>query len=262
MKNPREVTKADVVRMVVIGTVASAVGIAIGLWIDWFPTKASTQTESISAFYDFLIILSVPVFVLVTTIVLFSVMRFRMREGEEELDGPPTHGNTRLEVIWTAIPSVIVACLCVYAANVLTDIDQAQANQVKVTAWGQQFMWQFEYSGVNGKRFLDDELFIECTPTGSATGQGAPCKGPQVAFDIKAVDVIHSLWLPSMAMKQDAVPGITTHTKINPNRLGMYPVVCTELCGIGHGIMRSTVHVLTPAQYSVWLQKKSKAAAG
>lgn len=261
-KQTREVTRADVVRMFLFGGIASAVGIAIGLAIDWFPASASTQAGPIDSLYDFLIILSVPTFVFVTTIVLFAAYRFRARPGEEDLDGPANHGNTRLEVIWTAIPSVIVAILCIYSASVLTEIDRAEASQQKVTVYGQQFAWQFEYTAPGGKKFLDDFLWIKCEPTTSATGQGAPCKGPQVAFDIKAVDVIHSLWIPAMRMKQDAVPGITTHTKVNPNRLGEYPFVCTELCGIGHGIMRSTVHIVTPAQYAAWLAKKSAKQAG
>ena len=258
----REVTQKDIGAMFVIGAIASAAGIALGIWIDWFPASAATQSGPIDSMYDFLIILSVPIFVMVTTVVLFSIFKFRMRAGEENLDGPPTHGNTRLEIIWTAIPSIIIATLCIYSANVLSTIDEASANQTKITAYGQQFAWQFEYTAPGGKKFLDPYLWVKCAPTGPATGQGAPCEGDQLAFDIKAVDVIHSLWIPAMRMKQDAVPGITTHTKMNPNRLGTYPVVCTELCGIGHGIMRSTVHVVTPAQYSIWLKKHTAPAAG
>lgn len=262
MKNPRDVTRTDVVRMLAVGILASAVGIAIGLSIDWFPTAAATQAGPIDTFYDVLIIISVPVFVLVTTVVLFSVIKFRMRAGEEELDGPPTHGNTRLEVIWTAIPSIMVSILCVYGASVLSEIDAAKADQLQVTAYAQQFAWSFEYTGPSGKKFLSDELYVPCAPSGTATSEGAACNGTQVKFDIKAVDVIHSFWIPSMRMKQDAVPGITTHTKVNPNRIGTYSVVCAELCGIGHGIMRSTVHVVTPARYSAWFAAKSAATTG
>ena len=253
-KNSRDVSGKDIGLMFVVGTLASAAGIALGLSIDWFPASAATQLGPISDLYKFLIVLSVPIAVTVITIVLFSILKFRRRAGEEELDGPPTHGNTNLEIIWTAIPAVVVAILCIYAANVLTTIDEASASQTKVTAWAQQFAWSFEYTSPSGKKFIDPYLWIKCQPTGSQIGQGAPCTADQIAFDIKAVDVIHSLWIPSMAMKQDAVPGITTHTKVNPNRLGNYPVVCTELCGIGHGIMRSTVHVVPPAQYSIWLK--------
>ncbi len=253
MKNSRDVTRSDVIRMLVIGTIASAVGIALGLWIDWFPTDASTQAGPIDFFYDVVMIISVIVFVFVTTLILFMVWKFRMRAGEEDLDGPPIHGNTRLEVIWTVIPSVVIAILCVYAVNVLGEIDEAQANQVRVTAYAQQFAWNFEYTAPSGKKFLNEELYISCAPTGSQVGEGAPCKGPQVAFDVKATDVIHDFWIPQMRMKTDAVPGITTHIKVNPSRLGTYTVVCAELCGIGHSIMRANVHVVPPARYAAWL---------
>ncbi len=255
MKNPRDVTRSDVIRMLAIGLIASAVGIALGLWIDWFPTDASSQAGPIDTFYDVVMIISVIVFVFVTTLVLFMVWKFRMRAGEEDLDGPPIHGNTRLEVVWTAIPSIVIAVLCVYAVNVLGEIDEAQANQVQVGVYAQQFAWDFEYTAPNGKKFLNEELYMSCTPTGSDKRPGAPCKGPQVAFNVKAVDVIHDFWIPEMRMKTDAVPGITTHVKMNPNRLGDYSVVCAELCGIGHGIMRANVHVVPPAQYAAWVAK-------
>jgi cytochrome c oxidase subunit 2 len=178
-----------------------------------------------------------------------------MRAGEEDLDGPPIHGSTRLEIFWTAIPSIIIAVLCVYAVNVLGEIDAAKADQVQVTAYAQQFAWDFEYTSPSGKKFLDETLVMACTPTGSQTGEGAPCEGPQVKFNIKALDVIHSFWIPQMRMKQDAVPGVVTHTKVNPIRLGTYSVVCAELCGIGHSLMRANVRVVTPAQYALWLAK-------
>ena len=262
MKTKREVTRSDVIRMILIGVVASAAGIALGLAIDWFPVAASTQAGPIDTFYDVLIILSVPVFVLVTTVVLFSVFKFRMRPGEEELDGPPTHGNTRLEVIWTAIPSVVVACLCVYAASVLSDIDSAKANALNVTVYGQQFEWQFKYTAPSGKQFLSQEMYVPCTPSTARISDGAPCTGPQVKLDINSVDVIHSFWIPAMRMKQDTVPGITTHQRIDPIRLGSYPIVCAELCGIGHGIMRSTIHVVTPARYATWIAAQTAVKTG
>src|ERR1700754_1823285 len=107
--------------MLIIGAIASALGIAAGLLIDTLG--------------DVLIICSVPVFVLVVTVVLFSVWKFRMRPGEELMDGPPIHGNTRLEVVWTAFPAILLVGLCTYAFLVLEDVEQAPAQpamQVRV----------------------------------------------------------------------------------------------------------------------------------
>src|SRR3954465_12412434 len=110
--------------MVVCGVIASAIGIALGLSIHWFPTRASTQAKKIDTLYDVLMIASIPVFVLVTTVVIGSVIFFRMRPGQEMDDGPPTHGNTRLEVVWTAVPAILIAGLCTYAYVVLVDIEK------------------------------------------------------------------------------------------------------------------------------------------
>ena len=128
--------KRTVVEMVVVGVVATIVGIAAGLAIDWFPAQASSQADDIDTLWDVLIIASVPFFVLVTVVVVFSVKEFRMRPGEENQDGPPIHGNTRLEIIWTAFPSALIAGLCTYAYVVLRDIEKAPANaasEMKVT---------------------------------------------------------------------------------------------------------------------------------
>src|SRR3954452_21230986 len=103
--------RSHVVPLVVIGVIASALGIALGLLIDWFPTQASAEGKKIDTLWDVLVIVSVPIFVLVETIVLYSVWKFRTRPGQELMDGPPIHGNTRLEVIWTAIPAIILVAL-------------------------------------------------------------------------------------------------------------------------------------------------------
>src|ERR1044072_7770428 len=88
-------------QLVLIGVIASAVGIAVALWIDWFPTRASVQGEKIDTLWDFLLIASVPIFVLVETVGLYCASKFRMRPGEELKDGPPTPAHTRLESMRT-----------------------------------------------------------------------------------------------------------------------------------------------------------------
>src|SRR5919199_5006295 len=108
---PAREARAHVARLVGIGLIASALGVALALLIDWFPTSASTQAGPVDTLWDVLLIVSVPIFVLVVTVVLYSVYRWRMRPGEELADGPPIHGNTRLEVIWTAVPAILLVAL-------------------------------------------------------------------------------------------------------------------------------------------------------
>ena len=92
-RSSRDVSRAQVRRLVVIGVVLALIGIAIGLAINWFPVQASGEAKKIDTLWDVLLIVSVPIFVLTQTIVLYSVWRFRMRPGEELMDGPPIHGK-------------------------------------------------------------------------------------------------------------------------------------------------------------------------
>src|SRR5215210_4935218 len=241
--------RRTITEMVIVGIVASALGIALGLAIDWFPAQGSEQAERIDTFWDVLIICSVPVFVLVATVVLFAARDFRVRPGQENLDGPPIHGNTRLEVIWTAVPAIMLVSLCTYAYLVLHDIEKAPAagNERHIAVTGQQFTWTFAYNE-GGKRFASAQLYVP--------------EGESVKFDIKTKDVLHDFWVPAWRMKIDAVPGITTTYRITPTRLGQYPVVCAELCGLGHAFMRQTAHVLTKDKFDAWVQKMTSPAAG
>src|SRR4051794_18586706 len=239
----------------VVGTilVLSAIGIFLGLVIDWFPPPASTQADKIDPLYDVLIIASVPVFVLVTSMIVFSVIFFRMRPGQENEDGPPIHGNTRLEVVWTAIPSLLIAALCTYAYVVLRDIEQKPANaatrELTVQVFGEQFAWTFSYPRdvTGGKKLTTTQLYLP--------------EGRSVDFRIHAKDVLHDFWVPAFRQKMDAVPGIETHYRVTPSKTGTYPVVCAELCGIGHAAMRSTVHVVAPGAFTKWVQQQLKPAA-
>jgi cytochrome c oxidase subunit 2 len=234
--------RVHVKEMVAIGAVASVIGIVLGLVIDWFPTAASSQAGPIDTLWDVCISISVPIFVLVSVVVLYSAWRFRVRAGEELLDGPPIHGNTRLEIIWTAIPAILLVGMCSYAYGVLTNIESAKANTTEVRVVGEQFTWTFYYRDpTTGKTFANPQLYV--------------AKGQPVHFTVQSKDVIHDFWVPAFRVKIDAVPGISTQLRVTPTRLGDYPVVCAELCGLGHAVMRQTAHVLTPQAYDAWLKK-------
>lgn len=236
-----------VVEMLVVGVIASAVGIAIGLTIHWFPPVASTQAKKIDTLWDVLVVCSVPIFVGVVVVVLYAARTFRQRPGEEGLDGPPIHGNTKLEIIWTALPALLLLGLATYAYVVLREIEKvpAQANtrELKVQVTGQQFAWSFKYTGTDGKPITTTRLFLP--------------KDRPVKFDVIAKDVIHDFWVPAFRMKTDAVPGITTSVRVTPIKLGRFPVICAELCGLGHAYMRSEAVVMEPAAFDAWMKKES-----
>src|SRR5215207_6185254 len=147
-------------QLLAIGLIASVIGVSLGLLIDWFPTRASEEGEKVDTLWDILIICSVPVFVLVIVVVLYSVWRYRMKPGEEERDGPPIHGNTKLEIVWTTIPAIILVALCSYSYVILRDVEDAEANALNVEVVGQQFTWTFYYKDANGKRFASPQLYV------------------------------------------------------------------------------------------------------
>jgi cytochrome c oxidase subunit 2 len=225
--------------MLIIGVIAVVIGIPVALVIPWFPANGSIQSSNVRTLYDVLLIASVPIFVLVETVVLYSVFKFRMKPGEEEKDGPPIHGNTRLEVVWTAFPAIVLVSLCTYAYTVLHSNEKSRQGEMVVNVTERQFAFEFSYPKSGGKQVVSSELYLP---------QGAP-----VVFHIRALDVIHSFFVPQFSEKLDAVPGITTTLRVTPTRLGTYPAECTELCGAGHSLMRATVRVVSPSSFKTWM---------
>ena len=239
--------KNPLFQMFVIGGIAVVIGIPVALLVPWFPTDASSQASHFRTLYDVLLIVSVPIFVLVETVVVFSVWKFRMKPGEEEKDGPPIHGNTRLEVVWTTIPAVLILGLCTYAYTVLRSNEDSKKGAMTVNVTERQFAFQFSYPEAGGKQIVSPILYLP--------------KGRPVVFEIRSLDVIHSFFVPEFSEKIDAVPGITTTLRVTPTRLGTYPAECTELCGAGHSLMRATVRVIAPSAFSTWLGSQKAGAA-
>jgi cytochrome c oxidase subunit II len=227
--------------------IATGIGIGLSYAIHWFPVQASAQAKETDTLYHVLVIASVPIFVLVVSTILFSVYHFRMRPGQELQDGPPIHGNTRLEVLWTAIPALLLLGLVAYSFVVLRNNEKAPAagREITVNVTGQQFAWSYSYpsSVTGGAPLYTTQLYVP--------------DNESVYFAIHSKDVIHAFWIPAFRLQIDAVPGITTHYRATPDRLGSYPVVCNLLCGVGHGLMRSRINVVTPAAFQAWIKSQA-----
>jgi cytochrome c oxidase subunit 2 len=228
------------VRMFVFGAIASVIGVAIVQAIDWFPDVGSEDADRIDFLYDVLMWASVPIFVLVMTVAIYSVIRFRAKPGDTG-DGAPIHGNATLEVVWVLVPFLIVTALAAYAWIVLDDIEEKKPGELRVHVFGQQFAWSYEYRGKDGKPVRSNDLYL-------------PVDKP-VRFDISTRDVIHSFWIPNFRLKSDAVPGITTKWRATPNKIGRHDVVCAELCGAGHSAMRAQAIVVSQADFDRWLAR-------
>jgi cytochrome c oxidase subunit II len=225
-----------------VGIISVVVGviftIAFLVTPTWFPTQASIEAERQDMLYDALMIMSAFIMAIVVTFITYCVLKFRARPGDEERDGPPIHGHTTLEIVWTIIPTIIVVGFAIAGGVVLVRNETKAADYLNVQVQARQFAWTFKYEG-------GVESPILMLPVDR-----------NVEFDISSMekDVIHSFYVPQFRVKMDAVPGIVTHTYATPTKIGTYTVICTELCGAGHSLMRAPVQVLSKADFDKWLQ--------
>jgi cytochrome c oxidase subunit 2 len=218
----RGVPLAKLIAAIIVLTIVTSV---IMLIPNWNGDQGSTAAGKIDTLLDVMIVLSSFVFSIVMVMLGYSVWRWRARPGDES-DGAPIHGNTRLEIAWTLIPTVIVLFGAIYSWITLSDIEAHDADRMVVDVYGQQYQWHFNYPE---QAVTSRELHVPVDR--------------QVEFRLHALDVIHSFWVPEWRIKKDAVPGITTTAFVTPDKTGDYTLVCTELCGIGHSTMRAPVVV-------------------
>ena len=237
--------RGAVVQLVLFGLVAAAFATAVALGFHWLPDPASKQADRIFFLYWLATAISILVFSVVTAVLVYSIIHFRAAPDDHG-DGPPIHGNTRLEIVWTLVPTLLVIVIGVASAIVLSRNSDAGTNPLIVNVTAEQFAWQFAYPHQGNVTAAELRLPLNRT----------------VKLVMKSRDVIHSFWVPEFAQKQDVVPGITTTLVITPDRLGTFPVICTELCGLGHALMRSEAIVMQPAAFDAWAKKSSSAVAG
>jgi cytochrome c oxidase subunit 2 len=220
---------------------ATAVISAVMLQVRWDGVQGSTAAPKIDTLLDVMIVLSSFVFSLVMTMLTYALLTFRAKPGDEG-DGEPIHGNTRLEVAWTVIPTVIVLFGAGYSWATLHNIEVRHPGYMNVNVYSQQYAWNFSYPGPD--KFSRGVLHVPVDR--------------QVVFSLHALDVIHSFWVPEWRIKKDNVPGVTTHAVVTPDRLGTYQLICTELCGFGHSTMRAEVVVESQQDFQKWLSKLPK----
>jgi cytochrome c oxidase subunit II len=229
--------RKGIVQLVAIGVVIGVALTLVAVLLKWLPTSASEEFDRIADIYWLVTWISVAIFSLVVAVVVFSVWKWRV-PLDDDRDGPPIHGHTGLEILWTAVPAVLVIVIGVVSAVVLARNGQAGERPLEVTAIGQQFAWKFEYP--------DEEV---------TSGELVLPLGREARFTMRALDVIHSFWVPNFGQKMDAVPGIETEILVTPTRTGDFEVVCTELCGLGHATMRANARVVTRREFQAWLEE-------
>jgi cytochrome c oxidase subunit II len=225
-----------------IGTVAGAIATAVALFVPWLPKDAAVERGRIDLVFWFTVAICLLIFAIVAAVLLYSIYRFRAAPDDDS-DGPPIHGHTGLEIVWTLIPTVLVTAIGIVSAVVLARNDALAKNTLEINVTAQQFAWSFTYPGA--AKVTSGTLRLPVHRS--------------VLLRMKSKDVIHSFWVPEFGQKEDTVPGIETTLHITPTKVGTYPVICTELCGLGHSVMRTEAIVMTQAAFDKWLAGQSKA---
>jgi cytochrome c oxidase subunit II len=232
--------RLPIVKMLLVTIALTVVQSAIMVPINWNGQGAATAAPKIDQLLNVMIVLSAFVFSLVMVMLVYALWKFKAKPGDES-DGEPIHGNTRLEIAWTLIPTIIVLFAGGYSWKVLDDLeDPAPKNErVTVSVFSQQFAWSFAYPGKD-YAWTEEALHVPVDR--------------QIHFKMHALDVIHSFWVPEWRIKKDNVPGITTTAIVTPDKTGEYQLVCTELCGFGHSTMRANVVVEPYDKWKKWVE--------
>lgn len=204
------------------------------------PAAHSPNTRHTNTAYYVVLGFTSAIFLLVEGALVFCIWRYRAGRRARSVEGPQVHGNTRLEIIWTVLPVLILAIIGAVIFVELPGISSAPAatNALRVTVVGHQFYWEFDYP--NGTRSIND-LRVPVNQV--------------VDLTVRSGDVVHSWWIPQLNGKVQAIPGRTNHTWFKADRTGTYYGQCAEFCGIYHEAMTARVIVSSAADFNTYMSK-------
>ncbi len=222
--------------------------------MDWtLPPGVSTFAADIDRMYYLILWITGAAFVIVEATLVWFLIRYRSRPGRK---ARYYHGNLRAEVIWTAVPAVVVVMIGIMSGGVWNEIrgrDSIPPNAVPIEVRAKQFEWNATYPGPDGAFGTTDDFTARNRLT-------VPVDTP-VVVRLTSEDVIHSLFIPAFRVKQDAVPGMTVNVWFQVTETGEYALACAELCGNGHTTMGGTVEVVAQDAYARWLEVESSRRA-
>ena len=233
-----------------------------GRW--WFPTAISEHGPAYDRQFILTIIVVGLAFTAAQVALGYAVWRFRDTGGGER--AVYSHGNNRMEMLWTGITAVIFITVAILGQRVWAGLhfEAAPPDSSRVRVVAQQFQWNFHYPGPDGKfghtlpeKISDESLnYIGLDDTDPASKDDAVSSTlvTQLSRPVELVltsrDVTHSFWVPPLRFKQDAVPGLEVPVHFKPNKVGRYEIACAELCGQQHYKMKSYMLVLPPEEYA------------
>ena len=221
--------------------------------MDWaMPPNASTQGVMIDGLFWLIFWITVIALVIVEVGVVWFLWRYRRREGRR---ARYTHGSTVAEIVWTAVPALVLVFLGVYSGRVWAQIrgpDSFPDQALTISVVAKQFEWNVTYPGADRILGNEDDFTIR-------NRFEIPVNEP-VIVRLESEDVIHSFFIPELRVKQDAVPGMVIPIWFEAIQTGEFQIGCAELCGLGHYRMRARVKVHDRASYEAWYREQSAAA--
>jgi cytochrome c oxidase subunit 2 len=274
----------------IITLIAGILLTLISLWYGQnhglLPTAASQGAEDIDGLFNFMMTIATGLFLIVEGVLVYCLFKFRRKKGDQT-DGPPMEGNVPLEIVWTAIPTVIVFVLALYSFEVYNNIggldpavsrdlaaeeiamlEQTSSEMIALNPDQQNIALGI---GTSAKQEAQTPLVVDVNAiqyawiftypeTGTVSGElHVPINKP-VQLNLNAGDVIHAFWVPQLRLKQDVIPGRDSEVIFTANKIGDYPLICAELCGPYHGGMKSILHVEAEEDYQKWLQDNTFAS--
>ena len=203
---------------------------------------ASPQARDIDELWNLVFWIAVVIFVLVEAALIFAVIRYRKRRRDPERPVKQVHGNTRLEILWTIIPTIILAIVAVPTLATIFELREEPSpdeNALEINVIGHQWWWEFEYPEYGFT--TAQEMYV---PTGRT-----------IYLNLTSADVIHSFWTPRLQGKRDAVPGRVNNLTFLAEEEGEYLGQCAEFCGLAHADMRHVVVAVSPEEFDAWAEK-------
>jgi len=211
----------------------------------------STPAKSIFGLSIFVLAVTAAIFVVVFTLLAYSVVKFRKRKSDDGREPPQVYGSNQVEVAWTVIPVLIVVALFMATARVIADIQKASpsANTIQVVAIGHQFWWEYRYPGLNV--VTANELHVPVSDPEHPT---------PTLIKLLSADTDHSFWVPRLAGKTDLIPNHPNSMWIDPQETGLYLGQCAQYCGTQHAKMLLRVYVQSRDEFDRWIQQQRQPA--
>jgi cytochrome c oxidase subunit II len=235
----------------------------------WFPAPISEHARAYDAQFRLTLWITGAIFLLAQGLLAWVVLRARDRGQTPST----TEGNNRLELIWTAATAALFLGMLFWGQQIWAGVhlgtNAPGALEVEVLA--KQFAWSYRYPGPDGKfgrtsvRAIDDSAgnpfgIVDADSAGADDITAAALRVPagrEILLHLKSRDVIHNFFVRELRLKQDVMPGMVIPLRFTASTPGVYEVPCSELCGLGHHQMRSTLIVMPPEEFDSWLREQA-----